>query len=302
VASRQIVAGRSRVNGDFAPPPAVLKSLASGRGRGQLTSTPLGTQYVALNTAIPPFDDLEVRRAVLAGFDRGALQRVHGGSGTGLVASHFLPPGVPGFEEAGGQAGTGVDFLRNPSGDPALARAYLRKAGFRSGRYSGPPILVVGDNSADGRNVAEVTQAQLAALGFSVKLRLVAKDTMLTRFCNVPSARVNVCPNVGWIPDFLDPYAMLNGAFNGAVIAPVNNFNWPQLNDRRVNSLLNRLAAPTDTAQRARLGAQADRLITADAPAVPWLWTKVPNIASANVAGVVDRWYGIWDLSFTSLR
>jgi peptide/nickel transport system substrate-binding protein len=107
---------------------------------------------------------------------------------------------------------------------------------------------------------------------------------------------------VGWIPDFPDPYAMLNGAFNGSAIAPSNNYNWPQLDDPRVDSLLDRLAYASGPEQRAQLGGQADRSITADAPAVPWLWTKVPNIASPDVAGVVDRWNGTWDLSFTSLR
>jgi peptide/nickel transport system substrate-binding protein len=301
LASRQILAGSASVNGDFAAPPAILKSLAGAARRRQLVSTPLGTQYVALNTAIPPFDDLDVRRAVLAGFDRRAMWLAHGGSATGVVASHFLPPGVPGFAEAGGRAGTGADFLRNPGGDLALARAYLRRAGFRSGRYRGPSILAVGDDSAAGRSEAEVAQAQLAKLGFTVKLRLVAKDTMLTMFCDVPAARVHVCPSVGWIPDFPDPYAMLNGAFNGSAIAPSNNFNWPQLDDPRVNSLLDRLAGAPG-GQRAQLGGQADRAIAADAAAVPWLWSKIPNIASADVAGVVDRWNGTWDLSFTSLR
>jgi peptide/nickel transport system substrate-binding protein len=256
---------------------------------------------VALNAAIPPFDDLEVRRAVLAGFDRRGMQRAHGGPATGPVANHFLAPGVPGFAQAGGRAGTGADYLRDPAGNLALARAYLRRAGFRSGRYSGPPILAVGDSSAAGRSESEIAQAQLTRLGFSVKLRLVAKDTMLTRFCDVPAARVHVCPSVGWIPDFPDPYAMLNGAFNGSAIAPANNFNWPQLDDPRVNSLLDRLASAAGP-RRAALGAQADRAIVADAPAVPWLWTNVPNIASPDVAGVVDTWNGTWDLSYTSLR
>ena len=183
---------------------------------------------------------------MLAGFDRLAVQRVHGGPALGDVASHFLPPGVPEFDEAGGRAGPGVDFLRHASGDLALARSYLRRAGFRSGRYRGPPILAVGDNSAEGRKVAEVTQAQLARLGFSVRLRELAKDTMLTRYCYVPAARVQACPNLGWIPDFLDPYPMLNATFNGAAIASVNNFNWPQLNDPRVNAVLDQLpGSPT---------------------------------------------------------
>ena len=128
------------------------------------------------------------------------------------------------------------------------------------------------------------------------------KDTALTKFCAVPAARVQVCPSLGWLPDFPDPYPMLNAAFNGEAIARVGNFNWPQLDDPRVNSLLDRLAGVADAGQRAALGAQADRAIVADAPAVPWLWNNVPNIASSNVVGVVDRWTAGWDLSFTSLR
>ena len=73
-----------------------------------------GGRWAALNTKVAPFDDVNVRKAVLAGFDRQATLLALGGEKVGTVATHFLPPGMPGFEQAGGAAGTGADFLAAP--------------------------------------------------------------------------------------------------------------------------------------------------------------------------------------------
>ena len=42
------------------------------------------------------------------------MQLTRGGALTGDIATHFLPPTMAGFEEAGGAAGTGADYLANP--------------------------------------------------------------------------------------------------------------------------------------------------------------------------------------------
>ncbi len=52
---------------------------------------------------------------MLAAFDREAACKARGGTFVGDVATHFLPPGFPGFEEAGGM-GTGLDYMKNPRG------------------------------------------------------------------------------------------------------------------------------------------------------------------------------------------
>jgi len=57
----------------------------------------------------------------------------------------------------------------------------------------------------------------------------------------------------------------------------------------------------TDPGERARQWAAVDRLVTAQAPAIPYLWNRVPGIESANVRGVMDRWSGGFDLSYTAL-
>ena len=74
-----------------------------------------GGRWAALNTQVAPFDNVNVRKAVVAGFDRQAALLALGGKNVGTVATHFLPPGMPGFDQAGGAKGTGVDFLGKPT-------------------------------------------------------------------------------------------------------------------------------------------------------------------------------------------
>ena len=81
-----------------------------------------------MNSTIKPFDNVNVRKAVVAASDRTALQLTRGGTAAGDLATHFLPPAFPGFDEAGGAKGTGADFLANPRGDMALAKKYMLAA------------------------------------------------------------------------------------------------------------------------------------------------------------------------------
>ena len=70
----------------------------------------------------------------------------------------------------------------------------MRKAGYPSGRYTGPEHpLLVGVQGGVPQKAAEITQAQLAKLGIHVKLRLTTDDAYLTKFCGVPKAEVAVC-------------------------------------------------------------------------------------------------------------
>jgi peptide/nickel transport system substrate-binding protein len=102
VASRKILTGSHMVSGDWSPLPATLEE-ASTRRKSQLVLIPgISWRMVSLNTTIKPFDDIDVRKAVLAGFDRNAMRLARGGSLAGDMPTHFLPPGMNGFEEAGG--------------------------------------------------------------------------------------------------------------------------------------------------------------------------------------------------------
>jgi peptide/nickel transport system substrate-binding protein len=303
VSGRQVLAGDGMVLGD-SPTPALVKR-AYQQARDQIFFSPgAGSRYAALNTQIAPFDDANVRRAVAAALDREQMRRVRGGEVVGDIASHFLYPGVLGFEEAGGQEGTSVDFLANPDGDKALAARYMRAAGYASGRYEGDEtILVVGLAGAPDSSDAQIVDQTLQDLGFETNLKLVDSSVMYSRFCALPRARVHVCPNLGWIRDFADPQTVLDVAFNGAYIFPENNPNWPQLDDPRVNAAIARAETAVGTEARASAWAEVDRLITATAGAIPWLWDRQPNLFSADVRCVPQLWnQGHCDLAYSSIE
>ena len=301
-ATRRILTGDGQVNGDILPEPQGLK-LAATKYPDQLQLVDSGgSRYISLNTQIPPFDDINVRKAIIASADRDGLRLARGGELTGQVATHFLSPGIPGFEEAGGEKGPNLDFIANPRGDQQLAAEYMRKAGFKSGKYEGPPILVIGENAGVDKRVSEVVRDIFAKLGFDVNLRLFSSDTAYTRFCNVPKSNYNACATTGWVKDFNDPQSILDVPFNGAAISSTNNSNWPLLDVPAVNKGIDDAALVAEPQPRADAWGAVDEQIMAQAPAIPYLWDTQPNVRSADVNGVMNLFNSTWDLSFTSLK
>ena len=304
VASRRVLQGSGLVQGDGAPPAAVIKQ-ALTRYRDQILFVPAGSnRYVSMNTTIKPFDDVNVRKAVIAGFDRRAMQLTRGGASAGDIATHFLPPDFPGFTESGAAKGPGADFLRNPNGDMALAASYFKKAGYPSGRYTGKEkFLMVASNADPGKASAEVAAQQFRKLGFQIEFRTAPQDTLYTRFCGVPEQRIAICPNVGFAKDFLDPQSILDPTFNGENIVPAGNVNWPQLDDPALNAKMDAAARIKPGTARNRAWGEIDRQVTEQqAAAVPWLWDKQPLIASKDVRAVANAYQTTWDLSFSALK
>lgn len=305
-AVRKILTGQSMVNFDFDATGEALK-LAAQQYPKQLTLTPGGgNRFIAFNVTKAPFNNVNTRRAAIAVANREALLDTRGGPLSGALATHFIPPGLPGFQQAGGYTGpTNLDFIQHPTGDLQLAESYMKKAGYSSGKCTGNcTVTMVSDNTPPGSNTAQVYKAQLATLGFNVQLHPVEHATMYTKFCSVVANEPNICPNVGWVKDFNDGQAIIDVPFNGKTIAasPTNNSNWPQLNDPAVNNALNSAKYITDPTQRAATYGKIDDQILALAPALPWDWDYETNVNSANVLPVINLFNGLTDLAYTSVK
>jgi len=306
VGTKQILSGSADVNGDFPPPAAELKSITSNSSqKSQLEFTPTsGSRYVALNTRKAPFNNKYVRMAVAYVLDRNAMRLTRGGPIDGKIATHFISPdfGPTGFNQAGG-------FNFNPfpsangSGDVAKAMAMMKKAGYKSGKYSGPQVTQVADNSPPGSNTAAVIANSLAKIGFNVKTISVQHAAMYTRFCNVPKNEPNICPNVGWLADFHEPQTLLDPTFNGKNIIPTNNSNWPLLNDPAINKLMSKAEVELNPETRYKEWGHIDDLITETAAAVPWIWEQFPTLYSSKVTHASELWNeGGPDVSFMAVK
>jgi peptide/nickel transport system substrate-binding protein len=310
VATRRTLNGTHIMCCDAGLPPAPVLKQAVTRFKDQILFAPGGgTRYPSFNTTIKPFDNINVRKAIIAGTDRTALRLARGGASAGDIASGFLPPGMPGFEESGGlKQNTDLDFLAKPEGDPAVAKKYMlaaKKEGVpvsADGKYTGGKVFAVATNADPNKKVAEVFQGQMEKLGFKLNMRLVPRNTELTRFCDRPDAKVAVCPTVGWFKDFSDPQSMLDPTFNGENILQTGNVNWPELDVSSINQAMNKAAVLPVGKQRSEAWAKINHMVMEQAPGVPFMWDKTAIVFSKDVQGVINDYTTGTDFTYTSFK
>ncbi|HVL97329.1 MAG TPA: ABC transporter substrate-binding protein [Solirubrobacteraceae bacterium] len=310
VASRRTLSGQKLMCCDSGQPPISILKRALTRFKDQLGRVPGGgTRWIALNTKVKPFDNLNVRKALIAGFDRNALRLTRGGEEVGPIAQSFIPPGIPGHEESGGEQGfTEFDWMQKPTGDPALARKYMEAAAeegvpVKNGKYAGADrILTVATNADPGKTTSTVAQTEFNKLGFKLNFRQVPQDTLYTKFCGVPERKVAICPNVGWFKDFQDPESMLQPTFSGEAIKPAGNVNWSQLDVPEINDAMKEAALLPQGDERNQAWAEINKQIVAQAPGIPYVWDDSFQLASRDLNAVMNGYYTTWDLSFSSVK
>jgi len=301
VAARQTLNSNDLLMMD-GPPAPVLKTAYQTK-KDQLSVAPLGDYYAALNTSIPPFNNVNLRHAVVAGANRQAYLLARGGNLVGTVATHFLGPTDAAFQAAGGVNGFGFDFLKSPTGDQKVACKYMKAAGYPGCKYTGnETVTIVGSNSDPGPKEMQIVQDGMNKLGFKTEIKAVPQQTMYSKFCGVPKAKIEVCPTAGWIPDFTDAYSYLFVPFNGKAIIPVNNSNWAVFNDKQVNDSMDKASAINEPEARKKAWAQVDKLITSKVPAIPEIWATNALVKGKTVKGVLDVWNDDWDLAFSSAQ
>ena len=303
VIGRQVLTGSHLVQND--PPGQSIIKLAVQHYPKQLIDTPgAGVLWISLNNHSGPFANENVRKAVYAAIDRAALVKAGGGKAAGDPGTHFIYPGTDGFQEAGGAAGPQLDFNKSLNGDMAVAAKYLKLAGYPSGKYTGGKTLtVVGSTGSPNDAYAREVNQTLRTLGFNTKLTLVDQPVMYGKYCGVPAREIDVCPDVGWIRDFSDPQTALDVPFNGTAITPTNNSNWGQVNDPTINQEMAAAKLVVGQQARAKAWAKIDQDLVSKAVAVPFEFSKQPELESRDVAGVTQVWNeGSWDYDYTSLK
>ena len=140
--------------------------------------------------------------------DRDALRQARGGPAIGDIATHFIPPNFPGFEEAGGKAASGVDFLSKPNGRPGAVRQVLQGGRHEQrqvrGRTRRSRSLVTTTTRATRRCLVAADQLKQARVQ-GRRPQSVPHEDLVTEVCGIPKQQLDVCPNTGWLKDFYDP-------------------------------------------------------------------------------------------------
>jgi ABC-type transport system substrate-binding protein/DNA-binding beta-propeller fold protein YncE len=241
--------------------------------RSQLRINPqMVTAFMFLNVHAPPFNQLQVRRAVNLALDRRQIVNSYGGPLAAQPTCQILPPQIPGYRRY-------CPYTSSPTTDgrwhgPDLARA--RRLVAASGTLG--MSVTVWNLHTPQVSVAETedTVATLRKLGYRVSLRLLPDSTYFT-YTNDSRNRAQVI-DAGWSADYPSADDFLGkltcGYFvpsNGLATTDSSGFCDPAF-DKQVA----RAAAlqTTDPLAAETLWAHLDRQLTNLAI---WLPTVTPN-------------------------
>ncbi|MBM3630198.1 MAG: hypothetical protein FJX21_20600 [Alphaproteobacteria bacterium] len=121
-------------------------------------------QYMAFNVTKPPFDNIDLRRAVALAINRPAIERVIS-RGQGVVSQGLKPSSSLAYDKS----------IRGHGHDVAAARAAYQKSG-----HKGPITLVVIQRDPDTQ-IAQLLQAMLKEAGIELKIEVLERQAWLDK-------------------------------------------------------------------------------------------------------------------------
>jgi peptide/nickel transport system substrate-binding protein len=198
------------------PPPADLKPQVKAEYSDRYEEhTTASTYYMFMNHRVPPFDNPKIREAVNWGLDKPALARLFAGETT--PGCSFLPPGVPGYDEA-------LDVEECPWGNPneppdlERARQMIEEEG-----EAGTKVTVYGNNDDPTDKVTEAYADQLNKMGFDATPKILDGGVY---FQTIGAAETKAQTGfANWFQDFPHPKNFMF-LVDGASIQPTNNQNF----------------------------------------------------------------------------
>ncbi|MFN2544744.1 MAG: ABC transporter substrate-binding protein [Actinomycetota bacterium] len=187
------------------------------------------TWYITMNTLVPPFDDIHVRKAVNYALDKAAMLQAVGGPTFGEIATHIMPPSVLDF---GGET---YDPYQSPNeaGDIKAAQNEMSQSKYdknHDGKCDDPVcqnLLFVNRNYDPWTKYTPIIQNNLSALGITVKPRELDTGTAYTTIQTVKNL-VPIAANAGWGKDYADPFTFADLLFGSGGILCTGQVNYSE--------------------------------------------------------------------------
>jgi peptide/nickel transport system substrate-binding protein len=285
----------------------------------QIHSNPSdGTRYLAMNTAVPPFDDVHIRRAVNWVIDKDALRRARGGVLFGSIAGHYIPPSMlPGVAEALTYAPYASP---GNAGDVTKAMEEMKQSKYdtnKDGLCDAPEcsgVLTITDNQSPYPAQNAIITASMAKIGIKLNVKTGDRYTFMYEKCLTSANRTPFCPSIGWFKDYPDASTFAGPtlgsesidsfdiSMTGASPALLKKEGYtvtevPSFDDAFAKCL----AIPTGQ-ERVNCWFEADKLIMDQAPVVPWLWDNDVHVVGSRITNYTyDQSAGLPSLDHLSL-
>jgi YVTN family beta-propeller protein len=266
--------------------PAPVESLRGlvTRYPGRLHSdTPPITDFMFLNTRLPPFDDPRVRQAVNLATDRERVAEVLGGTLVARPTCQLLPPTIPGYQPY-------CPYTRGASGggtwtspDPGRATMLVAESGTRGMRVE---VATREDRPSPGPYFVSL----LRRLGYESSLRVLpapnspGPDPDYYEYVQDSRNQAQIGP-ITWFADAAP--ALFLDLFSCASFLPESpaNGNFSQFCEPEIDAVMERAAEiqPADPVRANALWAEADHALVDQAAAVPLVNQRILGFVSERV-------------------
>ncbi|SFT94301.1 ABC transporter substrate-binding protein [Sedimentitalea nanhaiensis] len=256
VALLRLQNGEVDVPGDGIPPAKFQEVMADpAQAARVIEGGQLHTGYITLNVKMPPFDNVDVRRAVNMAINKERITQVI--NGRAVPATQPLPPSMPGY----------TDGYEGYPHDPEAAKALLAKAGFADGFETELYVM----NTDPNPRIAQAIQQDLANVGIKASIQSLAQASVIAAGGEADQAPMIWSGGMAWIADFPDA-SNFYGPILGCAGAVQGGWNWSWYCNEEVDAMATEADSMTDPdAVEARLQKWSDAYmkIMEDAPWVP---------------------------------
>ena len=247
------------------------------------------TVYGRLNQKAPGLDNINIRKALMIGFDREGLtdQILQDGSvpAYGYVPSAITPgPGNQSFREANG------DLVPK---DVKSARALWEKGVEEIGGQAPKLTMLFSDDSSQ-RDMATYMQDQYKKnLGADLDVEVVTFDAALDRV-DAEDYQINYA--FGWIGDYDDPMTFLDLYLSDS---PFNNSFFE---NKEYDRLIKGAQTESDTDKRMQMMLEAEKILIEQAGTVPVYFAAVAGVKKPYFKGYTPHSFGGDDYKYAKIE
>jgi oligopeptide transport system substrate-binding protein len=247
------------------------------------------TLYGRLNQKVPGLDNLNIRKALMIGFDRVALtdQILQNGS---VPAYGYVPPAI--------SPGPGNQTFREANGDLVpkdveSARALWEKGVEEIGGQAPKLTMLFSDDSLQ-RDIATYMQDQYKKnLGADFDVEVVTFDAALDR---VDAEDYEINYSFGWIGDYDDPMTFLD------LYLADSPFNNSFFENEEYDRLIKGAQTESDTEKRMQMMLEAERILIEQAGTVPVYYFAVSGVKKPYFKGYAPHAFGGDDYKYASIE
>jgi peptide/nickel transport system substrate-binding protein len=257
-------------------------------------------RYISLNLAVPPFDDVHVRKAVNLAIDKQALRRTARAGLGGRIAGHIAPDALLNnllldydpYETPGGRGD-----LEAAQGEMAKSRYDRDHDGVCDAPACSGLLSLARNDEPTIPRLAKIVADNLRRIGIELDVKAVDPDTYFGKV-SLPQSRLPVVPALGLLPDTLNgtglfsvfygplvggpPGYGLSGSLVGATPQQLGKWKYGVTNVPNVDGKIEECLRLTAGAQ-IQCWAETDQLLMETV--VPW----VPYLFDGSIQVVSNR-------------